>query len=146
MSLRTPDKWDIRFLELAKHVSEWSKDPSTKVGAVVVDDRRIVASLAYNGFPQGCDDSDHLYLERETKYSRIVHAECNALLFATRDLSGMTLYTWPFMPCDRCSGLIIQAGIKRVVAPSNNNPRWIDAFALSKQMFDEAGIRLDLYE
>ena len=73
-------KWDQRFLDLARHVAGWSKDPSTKVGAVVADDRHQVLSMGYNGFPAGMRDNVDLYEDRPTKYSRIIHAEMNALL------------------------------------------------------------------
>ena len=93
--------WDKRFLALAQYVSTWSKDPSTKTGAVIVSGRRVV-SLGYNGFPQGMPDLPVLYDDREEKYSRVVHCEINALLFAERTVRGCTLYTWPFLSCDRC--------------------------------------------
>ena len=93
-------KWDQRFLELAKLVSTWSKDPSTKVGAVIAHDRKII-SVGYNGFPEGVLDTAERYYDRETKYKYMVHAERNALLFANTSVKGMTLYTYPFMPCIR---------------------------------------------
>ena len=97
------DTWGRRFLHLAEHVSTWSKDPSTLVGAVIADDNRVV-SVGFNGFPRGCDDSPALYAERERKYRRVIHAEANALLFAARPLAGCTLYTWPpaRWPAARC--------------------------------------------
>jgi dCMP deaminase len=106
--------WDKRFLELAELVSSWSKDPSTKVGAVIVDNQNIIVSVGFNGFPKGIKDNDRLN-HRDSKYQIIVHAENNALMFAKRPLDGCTIYTYPFMPCPRCAGMIIQSGIKRVV-------------------------------
>lgn len=135
-------KWDIRFIELAKLVGSWSKDPSTKVGAVIVDDDNRIVSVGYNGFPQGIIDDDRL-IDRETKYKIIVHGEINAILFANKSVSGCTLYTIPFEPCPRCAGLIIQSGIKRVVAPKNTNDRWEDEFKITRQLFKEAKIKLD---
>jgi len=137
-------KWDQRFLELAKLVSTWSKDPSTKVGAVITDDRRII-SVGYNGFPEGVLDSAERYSNREIKYKYMVHAERNALLFANTSVKGMTLYTYPFMPCSECAGMIIQSGIKRVVTLINTNERWKESFKITKNMFGEAGVRLTEY-
>jgi dCMP deaminase len=139
------EKWDLRFIELAKQVASWSHDPSTKVGSVITDGKRVV-SLGYNGFPCGVLDSDDRLNDRELKYKLTVHAETNAVLFANRDLRGLTIYNWPFMPCSACAGAVIQAGIKRVVAPVYDNPRWVESFNLSKQMFTEAGVEVKLYE
>ena len=140
------EKWDRRYLELARHVSTWSKDPSTQTGAVLVSPENFVAALGYNGFPRGVEDSEARLNDRETKYKLIVHCERNAILAAKRDLTGFTLYTWPFMSCAVCAGMVIQAGITRAVANFNDNPRWQADFELTKQMFHEAGVKLDLYE
>ena len=137
-------KWDKRFLELAKLVGSWSKDPSTQVGAVIVDDHKRIVSIGFNGFPKGVQDSEKKLLDRERKYSIIVHAEANALMFANKSVVGCTIYTYPFQPCSRCAGLIIQAGIKRVVSIKNSDPRWEKNFNLSRQLFNEAGIILEL--
>lgn len=136
------DVWDQRFLALAEHVSSWSKDPSTQVGAVIVDDNRRIVSTGYNGFPQGVADLPERLSNRVIKLDIIVHAEVNAVLFAQRDLTGCTLYTWPFQPCSRCAGIIIQTGIRRIVAPECKNSRWADSFVLSSNMFAEAGVEL----
>ena len=137
-------KWDQRFIELAKLVGSWSKDPSTQVGAVIVDDHKRIVSIGFNGFPKGVQDSEKKLLDREEKYSIIVHAEANALMFANKSVAGCTIYTYPFQPCSRCAGLIIQAGIKRVVSIKNSDPRWEKNFNLSRQLFDQAGIILEL--
>ena len=136
--------WNQRFLSLAEHIAQWSKDPSTQVGAVIVDPCRRIVSTGYNGLPQGVDDTDNRLHTREIKYEMIVHGEINAILFAKQDLLGSTLYTWPFMPCSRCASIVIQSGIKTVVAPLNDSPRWKDSFQLSQTMFAEAGVRLIL--
>ena len=104
--------WHKRFLTLAEHIAGWSKDPSTKVGAVIVDQQRRIVSTGYNGFPQGVVDNPQL--PRERKLMRTLHAEANAILFAKRDLSGCTIYV-THHPCAHCAAMIIQAGIKRVV-------------------------------
>lgn len=137
-------KWDKRFLSMAKHISDWSYDPSTKVGAVIVDGKRIV-SMGYNGFPQGIKDDQRL-LDRATKYKMVVHGEINAIMFAHRDLSGCTLYTYPFMPCSNCAANVIQAGIKRVVSCEYDNPRWIENLKMSTSLFNEADVELVLYD
>ena len=134
-------KWDLRFLEMSELVSSWSKDPSTKVGSVIVDNDRRVISLGYNGFPKGVADNDRLN-DREEKYKMIVHAERNALLFSNSDLTNCTMFTYPFMPCPVCAGMIIQSGIKRVVSVESNNERWEKDFAISRKMFNEAEIQL----
>lgn len=143
------DKWDRRFLELARHVAGWSKDPSTQTGAVVVDDARRGVSLGYNGFPRGVDDSPERYQDRDTKLRMVVHCERNAILFAQRDLTGCTLYTWPFMSCAPCAGMVIQAGIKRVVAPRASDElaaRWARDLEVAYWMFLEAGVVVSLVE
>jgi dCMP deaminase len=143
-------KWDLRFLQLAKLVSSWSKDPSTQAGAVIVDPDGRVVSLGYNGFAKGVDDSTERYADRELKYRMVVHAEINAILFAERDrLEGATLYTQPFMCCSRCASQVIQSGITRCVAPqlpAHLEERWGEDIKLSKQMFDEAGVQLDIVD
>jgi dCMP deaminase len=139
--------WDKRFLELAELVSSWSKDPSTKVGAVIVDDQNIIVSVGFNGFPKGIEDNDRLN-HRDSKYQIIVHAENNALMFAKRPLDGCTIYTYPFMPCPRCAGMIIQSGIKRVVSYKNTTDRmrWELDFSISRELFNEANIQLEEWE
>jgi len=136
-------KWDKRFLELAKLVGSWSKDPSTQVGAVIVDDNKRIVSIGFNGFPKGVKDSKKKLLDREEKYAIIVHAEANALMFANTSVEGCTLYTWPFQPCSRCAGLIIQSGIKRVVSVRHSEERWKKNFLRSTILFEEAGIPLE---
>ena len=137
--------WDNRFLDMAKLVSTWSKDPSTKVGAVIVDPSNRLISVGYNGFPKGVTDDERLF-DRDKKYDIIVHAEVNAILFSNKTLEGCTMYTSPFQPCPRCAGLIIQSGIRRVVSIVNSNPRWVEDFSTAKQLLLEAKIRLDIYE
>lgn len=134
---RTTEWWDRWFLRLAEHASTASKDPSTKVGAVVADGKRVV-SIGYNGFPQGVADDARL-LDRETKYEVVVHAEANALLIAGRPVEGCTIYTWPIPPCSRCASLLIQAGIKRVVSPPASD-RWRTNCELARSLLAEAGV------
>jgi dCMP deaminase len=134
-------KWDERFLELTRLISTWSKDPSTKTGAVIVRPDRTILAVGYNGFPKGMADNAELYANREFKYSRIVHCEMNALLNAKQSVEGCTLYTWPFASCDRCCVHVIQAGIKMAVfpkLPKKLEKRWKDSVAKTKLYFNQA--------
>jgi dCMP deaminase len=136
-------KWDERFLRLAAEVASWSKDPSTKTGAVIANGKQVI-SAGFNGFPQGMPDDDELYANREEKYSRVVHCEINALIFAGAHpkLAGSTLYTVPFLSCDRCVVQMLQAGVSRFVAPeptADQLTRWGAAFARTKQYITECG-------
>lgn len=143
---RGADWWDNWFIGLAKYVATASKDPSTKVGAIIVDSNRRVVSMGYNGFPCGINDDTLRLNNREKKYKIVVHAERNALLFSNQDLSGCSIYTYPFMPCSSCASMIIQSGIKRVVSCKSNNPRWKTEFDLSKELLLEAGVTLFLLD
>ena len=138
------DTWDARFMALASHCAEWSKDPSTKVGAVIVDDLRIPQALGYNGFPRGVDDSPEKYADREVKLPRVVHAELNAILNANGSVRGSSLYvTLP--PCSSCACAIIQAGIRRVVLSrpgAEVAPHWREQWRISEEMFNEAGVEV----
>lgn len=136
--------WDSRFLDMAKLVSTWSKDPSTKVGAVIVDQNRRVVSTGYNGFPRGVMDSFDRLSNRDIKYEMIIHGEINAILFANQNLSGCTLYTYPFQPCSRCASIVAQTGITTVVSYECDNERWKSSFDLAKQIFEESEIELVL--
>lgn len=134
-------KWDDRFIALAQHVAEWSKDPSTKVGAVIVDPQRRIIGMGYNGFPRGVGDHEHRYAIRDLKYEMVVHAEANALMNSVKEVAGCTLYC-TFCTCPRCAALIIQSGIKRVIYAKNEEAekRWAEPLKISFMMFDEAGV------
>ena len=140
------EKWDKRFLDLATHISTWSKDPSTKVGCVVVGEDREIRSTGFNGFPRGIKDDEERLADREQKYPLICHAEENAIMHAARtgiSLKGNTAYvTWP--PCSRCTRSLIQAGVSEVVYPADINipDRWQDDFATASAMMEEAGVKV----
>ena len=139
------NKWDIRFLEMAKLVASWSKDPSTKVGTIAVRNRTVIAQ-GYNGFPRGIDDNDRLD-DRAIKYMYIVHSEMNAIYNAAENgvsLRDSTMYIYGLPVCSECAKGIIQVGVKRVVAFSKSTPdRWVDSITKTTELFDEAGVEYE---
>lgn len=142
------DKWDARFVKIAFEVSLWSKDPGTKVGAVLVADRRILAT-GYNGFPTHISDSLERYADREVKLSLTVHAEVNAILNAAKNgatTDNSSLYV-TFPPCVSCATAVIQAGITRVICPdlSSAPERWIESFTNGQNLLLEAGLLVSTY-
>lgn len=136
--------WNSRFLEMATLVSTWSKDPSTKVGAVIVDPNNRVISVGYNGFPRGVNDTDERLSDRTVKYALTLHAEENAIIFAQRSLEGYSIYvTQP--PCSNCAARIAQNGIGRIYTkrPSEDFlSRWGDSMAIAEDALREAGTTL----
>lgn len=140
-----PREWDSRFLEMAELVSSWSHDPSTKIGAVFVDDRKKVLSTGYNGFPRGIHNHPERWSDRPTKYKYIVHGEANAIYNATwngASLDGSTLYVHGLPTCSECAKAVIQVGAKRVVChhPVDIPERWQAEWEETRSMFDEAGV------
>ena len=138
-------KWDIRYLQLAEEVASWSKDPSTKIGAVAVGSKGQVLAQGFNGFPRGMEDKLEYYEDRETKYKYVVHAEMNVIYNATYNgvsLEGSTLYVWGLPVCSDCAKGIIQVGVNQVFMPQQDIPdHWIDSWDLTRSMFDEAGVK-----
>ena len=146
---RGEEWWDRYYLQFAKHVSTASKDPSTKVGAVLVDAQGRVVGTGYNGFPRGVDDSEDRYNNRELKYELVVHAEINAILTAGDKARGGTLYVYPGFGspsmCTGCAKCAIQAGVKRVVGlteaiDAERLDRWKASLHNAQLLCDEAGI------
>ncbi|OPZ77134.1 MAG: Cytidine and deoxycytidylate deaminase zinc-binding region [Alphaproteobacteria bacterium ADurb.Bin438] len=139
------NKWHNRFFELAKLISTWSKDPSSKTAAIIVDDEHRIISTGYNGFSRGVNDDEARYENREVKYEIIVHAEVNAIMNALgKDLKGTSMYIYPYLPCTRCASQIIQAGIKKIYAPKADMPeRWLKNLNLAKQILTEAGVEIE---
>lgn len=150
LAAKPMDKWDTRFCELAEFVSQWSKDPNAKVGAVVFAKRGGDISIGYNGFPMGVEDSAERLEDQEIKLELIVHAEQNALIAVGSRAAGSTIYVWGKPVCARCAGSIIQAGVKRVVALGpdsvDSTSKWHGTGKIAHQMFVEAGIEVDFYE
>lgn len=140
------NRWRDYFFALCDVNAGMSKDPSTKVGAVIVRPDQTIASMGWNGFPRGVDDEEVRLQDRALKYPMTVHAEANAILAARTPLDGCTLYVSPLVPCASCAGLIIQSGITKVIARTTpEDPvRWAENFALSRQMFVEAGVEFDI--
>lgn len=139
------NKWQRRFFDLARLIATWSKDPSSQVGAVIVDDKKRIVSVGFNGLPMGVEDTAERLNTRELKYELIVHAEANAILTAPKSVSGCTIYVYPYLPCSRCAGAIIQSGIKRVVVEDRPIPdRWLENFTLAKTILTEAGVEVQI--
>ena len=136
--------WDEYFMGLAHLSAMRSKDPSTQVGACIVNPYNRVVGIGYNGLPMGCND-DEFPWEREgstldTKYVYVVHAELNAILNSTTSLQGCTLYVSLF-PCNECAKAIVQAGIKKIVYESDKYAD-TDIVKASKRILNAAGVEL----
>ena len=132
-------EWDEFFTGLALYVSRKSKDESTKVGAVIVDYKKRIVSVGFNGFPTGVDDSPG---DRDRKLRRTVHAEANALAFAAQSVEGCTMYV-THAPCANCAAIIIQHGVGAVFFPEPKEgflERWGDSYREALLMFKEAGV------
>ena len=141
------NKWHKRFFEIAKCVSTWSKDPSTQIGAVIVDNNRRILSTGYNGFPRNIDDKSELYLNREIKYQYILHAEINALfnaLYNGVSVKNSIMYVWGLPMCSECAKGIIQSGILEVYWSIDDKKqipeKWIESFKLTEKLFNKASI------
>jgi len=142
-----PTSWDRRWIELVHLVSSWSKDRSTKVGSVVVDDRNTLVSMGWNGFPRGIDDSVEARHARPAKYEWTEHAERNAIYNAAAtgaNIRGCTMYL-AWFPCADCARAIIQSGITKVICvePDWNHQKF--DFKVSREMLEEAGVTLHYF-
>lgn len=133
------NKWDIRHMAMAFHAAEWSKDPSTKVGARIVDAFSRVVSEGFNGPPRGTSDLHSG--DREKKLRRTLHAESNAIDFAERNLIGCTIYV-THHPCSQCAARVAQNGIKKVVYAINRDfeDRWRVDVSEAREIFHESGV------
>lgn len=137
-------KWDTRFMDIAQLVAGWSKDESTKVGAVMVDGRQIV-SLGFNG-PAARTDDAVVEGNRPEKLRRTIHAELNAMLNANRSVAGCTIYVTRH-PCAQCAAALIQAGVEVVMYPAGQDEafigRWADDIQSARDQFAEAGVSVE---
>jgi dCMP deaminase len=146
ISLNPPiSKWDEKYIDLARYFSTWSKDPNTKVGAVIIGKQGQILSQGYNGFPRGVEDTKERLEEREVKLKYVVHAEQNCIYNASlhgASLSGSTLYVHGLPVCNECAKGVVQVGIKRVVMkfPAEISTSWDESFFYSSSMFKEAGV------
>ena len=137
--------WDEYFMGVALLAAKRSKDPSTQVGACIVDEQNRILSTGYNGFPQGCSDDEYPW-DRDgdavsTKYPYVVHAELNSILNADgRSLKGSKIYVALF-PCNECAKAIIQSGIREVIYLSYKY-HYTDSMCASRKMMTSAGIKL----
>jgi dCMP deaminase len=142
-------KWHKRFAEMTKMVSSWSKDPSTQVGAVIVDEDNRIISCGYNGFPKSIPDDEQLLMDRDFKYDVIIHAEENAIMFANTSLKGKTIYV-THHPCPKCASKIAQTGISRVVVTTKPSAdfmeRWKVSMARSKYILQHAEVDVLILE
>lgn len=150
--IRGEDRWNDYFFDLCEVVSSKSKDPSTKVGAVIVNSGNSIVSTGYNGFPIGVDDGIGSRYERPEKYTWTCHAEENAIAFAARNgisTKGATLYCNRLPCCARCTRLAIQAGIRRIVilcdVPDDTLERWRGENEIGNRMIEESGIEFAIY-
>ncbi len=142
--------WDEYFMGVAILASKRSKDPSTQVGACIVNDDNKIVSVGYNGFPRGCSDDEFPWdrsgeKESATKYPYVCHAELNAILNSgAHDLKGCRIYVALF-PCNECAKAIIQCGIKEVIYISDKY-KDTDLVQASKRMLNSAGVKLTHFE
>ncbi len=136
-------KWITRFVALTEMVASWSKDPKRQIGCVIVNkDRRIIAT-GYNGFPRGLPDNDEDLKNQQSKRLHMIHAELNAILNATSDLTGSILFVNRF-PCHVCAGIILQAGISAVVVPEPDlkHEHWGNGWKVALEtLTDRVGIQ-----
>jgi dCMP deaminase len=138
------DTWIHNWFRTARHFSTFSKDPSTKIGAVAVSDSNQLLSIGWNGFPRGFKDDARLE-DRAKKYPIIVHAEMNCIYNAARNgtsLVGSTMYVFGLPTCSACALGVVQSGIKDVwmYYPHEIKEKWAESFELSKDIYREGGV------
>lgn len=143
-------RWDERFLRLAHHVGQWSKDRSARTGCVIVGPDGIVRSTGYNGFVRGANDDVEARHERPAKYRWTEHAERNAIYNAARiglATDRCTAFV-NWFPCADCTRAIVQAGMVRLVGLSQSgvDPQWQADFEFSTGLLQEVGIEVKLYD
>ena len=150
--IRGESTWNDYFFDLCDVISSKSKDPSTKVGAVIVNSGNSIISTGYNGFPIGVNDTEAKRYERPEKYTWTCHAEENAIAFAARNgisTNGATLYCNRLPCCARCTRLAIQAGIRRFVilcdVSDETLERWREENDIGNRMIEESGALMQIY-
>lgn len=143
------NKWNLRFNDLAKYIAGWSKDKSTKVGAIIVnaEDKNPI-SMGFNGFPANVNENIPERHERPLKYSFTVHGEINAIANAAKNgqkTKGCDMYV-NYFPCCNCAGAIVNAGIKKVICenkPNLNDERWGENWKISLMILNEGGVEIE---
>jgi len=144
--MRKITKWDYRFLEVARLVSCWSKDPSTRVGVVFVEaSNHRILSTGYNGFPRGIGDLSSRLEDREIKYDHTVHAEMNGVFNAVSlgvSLRDSSVYVHGLPVCSECAKGLIQSGVREIIMPNSisSSDKWVKSWEFSKKLLTEAGI------
>jgi dCMP deaminase len=135
-------KWVKRYFDLAHHIAGWSKDPSTKVGAVIVGEDPRKIAFGYNGFPPGIEDFPERLENREMKYKLTQHAERNVLDCVAFDTEGATLIV-TMHPCSECAKSIVTKRIRRVICPPPTvREPWGEDAVWSQLIMREAGVEL----
>ena len=142
------NSWKLKYLNLAKQISAWSKDPSTKVGCVAIGNHGQVLSQGYNGFPRGISDSEDKLNNKNIKYKYMVHAEMNCIYHAS--INGVSLlnshfFVYGLIICHECAKGIIQVGVKKVYMKKYKSipDQWKKSYALTKKLFNEAGVEFE---
>lgn len=138
--------WDEYFMGVALLSAKRSKDPNTQVGACIINSKKRIIGIGYNGFPMGCDDNVFPWeskseSELDTKYPYVVHAEANAILNSSAPLEGSTVYVSLF-PCNDCAKLIIQSGIKKIIYMDDKYKDQDNNIA-ARRMLDAAGVKYE---
>lgn len=155
-----PPSWDEYFIKIMYMVAEKSKDTKTKIGAILVKDKRII-STGYNGLPRGCNDNIPERYVRPTKYAWFEHGERNAIYAAARhgiSTEGTTMYT-NGTPCIDCARGVIQAGVAKVIVhkayedmsaraarQKSDQSQWKGHNDVSLTMFRESGVIVEVFE
>ena len=151
MDLAKKLKWELRWFQLVDLVASWSSDPSTKVGAVIIPENSDIPIIGWNGFPRGVADTPERYADRDIKYMLVAHAESNAIINAARNgvnLKGSTIYI-SHPPCNECSKLIVQSGIKKVIhrpLTPDMASRWGKLLKYSDLLLSEGNVIRSIYE
>lgn len=142
--------WDEYFMSICLLSSKRSKDPSTQVGACIVDDKNHIIGIGYNGFPNNCNDSELPWTKDnenwlDNKYAYVVHSEMNAIMNCNSRISGDCRLYVSLFPCNECAKMIIQSGIKTVIYKDDKN-RDTEAAIASRRLFNLAGVKYYQYE
>lgn len=139
--------WNERFINLATLIGSWSKDPSRKIGAVIVDKDNRIVSTGFNGFAKGIPDTEENLMNKDIKRLLMLHAEENAILYAKQDLTDCSLYIAGLPPCTHCALMIIQSGIKTVYFKNLRDDKsvssfWKDNIKTSIDLLKQGGVNL----